>query len=296
MRQISPALLAHLASGATTLCHCWRLALRDSAVLGFTDHDTDLTVNGTVYLARTGLDSSQAETSLGFAVGGSEVAGAFVAGILTENDLANGRYDGATAETWLVNWGDVSQRLLLDIGTIGQVKRSEFAFTAEVRTLAHEFDQERGRYFQSGCSADLGDARCGFAVTGAAYAVQGAIAATDGRLSLSAALGGYADGWFTGGKLVFASGANAGAQASVKQHSVTAAGATLTLWQRLAQPLAAGDAFSVSAGCDKYFSTCLNKFGNSVNFRGFPHMPGNDHVLAYPAQGDSALDGGSLQR
>ena len=292
MRAIDPGLLAHLASGATSLCHCWRVVLRDGTVLGFTDHDTDLNLAGTLYLARTGLDGTQAEASLGFAVGGSEIAGAFVAGILTETDLANGRYDSATVEIWLVNWANTSQRLLLDMGTIGQVRRSEFAFTAEVRTLAHEFDQERGRLYQAGCFADLGDARCGVSLAGPAFTAQAVVASTDGRATLGAALGAYADGWFTGGKLAFTSGANSGAQVAVKQHS----GGQLALWQPMAQPIAIGDSFTVSAGCDKYFTTCQSKFANQLNFRGFPHMPGNDHVLAYPAQGDPSLDGGSMQR
>jgi len=30
-----------------------------------------------------------------------------------------------------------------------------------------------------------------------------------------------------------------------------------------------------------------------VNFRGFPHMPGNDFALSYPMPGD-ANDGGGL--
>jgi hypothetical protein len=38
------------------------------------------------------------------------------------------------------------------------------------------------------------------------------------------------------------------------------------------------------------------KFDNIANFRGFPHMPGNDVVTSYPAQGDANMDGGSLFR
>ncbi|MEL7480947.1 MAG: DUF2163 domain-containing protein [Pseudomonadota bacterium] len=35
--------------------------------------------------------------------------------------------------------------------------------------------------------------------------------------------------------------------------------------------------------CDQRFSTCVERFSNAENFRGFPHMPGNDAVLAGPA-------------
>ena len=46
-------------------------------------------------------------------------------------------------------------------------------------------------------------------------------------------------------------------------------------------------------GCDRRLSTCRDRFANVPNFRGFPHIPGNDFVLKYPRSGD-ALDGGAL--
>lgn len=35
--------------------------------------------------------------------------------------------------------------------------------------------------------------------------------------------------------------------------------------------------------CDHRFETCRDVFGNAENFRGFPHLPGADFVLAGPA-------------
>lgn len=46
-------------------------------------------------------------------------------------------------------------------------------------------------------------------------------------------------------------------------------------------------------GCDRQLATCRDRFANVVNFRGFPHIPGNDFVLRYP-KADDALDGGAL--
>lgn len=34
--------------------------------------------------------------------------------------------------------------------------------------------------------------------------------------------------------------------------------------------------------CDKRFATCRDVFANAENFRGFPHMPGNDAVISGP--------------
>ena len=46
-------------------------------------------------------------------------------------------------------------------------------------------------------------------------------------------------------------------------------------------------------GCDRQLRTCRERFDNVVNFRGFPHIPGNDFVMRYP-RADDALDGGAL--
>ena len=294
MRTLSPAFAAHLAGGATNLCRCWKLLRRDGVALGFTDHDADLLISGLTYAARTGLEASEAEAALGFAVGGGSVSGALIADALNEIDLSGGAYDGATIETWLVNWSDVSQTLLLDIGAIGEVRRNDHAFQAEVRGLAHLLDQERGRIYQAACSADLGDARCGVALAGLTAAAQ--VLTTDGHITLTAALGALAAGWFVNGALKFTSGANAGLSAQVKEHRTDGVTSTLSLWTPLVKPLAAGDLFAITAGCNKRFDTCRDKFANTINFRGFPHMPGNDHVLGYVVNADSSYDGGSTAR
>jgi uncharacterized phage protein (TIGR02218 family) len=51
----------------------------------------------------------------------------------------------------------------------------------------------------------------------------------------------------------------------------------------------------VTAGCDKRFETCRTKFANAVNFRGFPHLPGNDFVVAYAVPGEPGHDGSPLR-
>ena len=52
--------------------------------------------------------------------------------------------------------------------------------------------------------------------------------------------------------------------------------------------IATGDGFFIPAGCDKQFATCGAKFGNGVNFRGFPSIPGDDTIVRYPTQGDGS--------
>ncbi|RDJ22989.1 DUF2163 domain-containing protein [Bosea caraganae] len=293
MRQIPNALAAHLEGGATTLCRCWSLTRRDGQVLGFTDHDRDLVFDGITYAATTGLEAAESAAELGFAIGGGEVAGAFAAIGLNEADLARGLYDDARVAIWLVNWADIAQRVLLETGFVGEIRRSDLAFTAEVRGLAKAFDDERGRLYMRSCSADLGDIRCGVAL-GTFNAV---VASTDGRIGLTApSLAGHGDGHFTGGRLIFTSGANLGFASEVKSHADAGGVGAIQLWQAPPGSIAPGDAFSLTPGCDKSFAICQAKFANGINFRGFPHIPGNDFVIGGVRPGDGALDGGSLFR
>jgi uncharacterized phage protein (TIGR02218 family) len=296
MRTLSSGLAAHVAGEATTLCRCWSLTRRDGAVLGFTDHDRDLSFGSILFRANAGLEAAEASSELGFATSGGEVLGALAATGLSEADLSRGLYDDARVALWLVNWADPGQRTLLETGFVGEVKRSDGNFTAEVRGLGKAFDEERGRLYTASCSADLGDARCGVTPSSSTATV----AATDGRLAITApALSGYGDGYLTGGRLVFTTGGNAGFITEIRNHRVDGATVALLLWQAAPQPIAPGDAFTAQAGCDKRFATCLGKFGNGVNFRGFPHLPGNDFIIAGVGAGNPGagpFDGGSLFR
>ena len=291
MRDIPSAFAAHLAGGVTTLCRCWSLRRQDGVALGFTDHDRDLTLAGLVHAARTGLEAAEASAESGFAVSGGDVAGALSSLGLTEADIAGGLYDGATVETWLVDWTNPETRLLLDVGTIGEVRREGDAFVAELRGLAHRLGAERGRTFRATCGADLGDGRC--RVDLAAWRTTGRVTGLPEPATLGVTLaGGFADGLFTGGTLTWTEGANAGLKADVRLQL----GTLLELWTVPPRPAAVGDAFSLTAGCDKRLATCRDRFANAVNFQGFPHMPGNDAVMRAVPGSEPVLDGGSLFR
>jgi uncharacterized phage protein (TIGR02218 family) len=286
VRSIPPALQAKLDSGVTTLARCWIIARRDGVTMGFTDHDDDLVIDGVTCHAGTGLTSSEATARLGLQVDGSEIAGALADESLAEHDLAVGHYDAAEVTVHLVDWSEPSLRILLAKGVLGEVRREGAAFTAELRSLAHRLNEESGRLYTATCSADLGDARCAVDLGNAAFHGSGAVASLAGASAFRASgLGSFADGWFTGGKLTFVDGDNAGFAVEVKTHRVALDGVLIELWQQAPEPIAVSDTFAVTAGCDKRFSTCRDRFANAVNFRGFPHIPGNDFVISYPVPG-----------
>jgi uncharacterized phage protein (TIGR02218 family) len=287
MKSLTPALQSHLDTGTSTLAWCWRLARNDGTRFGFTDHDRDLAFDGTTFEAATGFTASEIKDALGLSVDNLEVSSALKSDRLSEDDLAAGLYDDAEVEIWRVNWADTSQRVLMRAGSLGEVSRAGSAFTAEVRGLAHYLQQPKGRLYQSGCDADLGDGRCGIDLDDPAFRGTGTVlAAASTRRFTASGLAAFASGWFTRGLVTFTSGANAGRAQEVKQHILAGSTATIELWQPMALAIAPADTFTVTAGCDKQFATCQAKFANAVNFRGFPHMPGPDYVLAVAKPGE----------
>lgn len=289
MKSLPPSLSAHLQSGATTLCWCWRLTRRDGTIQGFTDHDRDVAFDSTTFEAAAGFTASDMKDQLGLSVDNVEVSGAISSDRLAEADLRAGLYDSAKVEIFRVNWQDAEQRVLMRTGTLGEVRRAGGAFAAEVRGLVDALQQPKGRLYQYACDVDLGDARCGVNLEQPAFKASGAIATVLSDRSFTAGgISGFAPGWCTRGLLRFTSGPAQNQALEVKAHRIAAGVVTVELWQAPRLPMSPGQTFTITAGCDKALETCRAKFANAVNFRGFPHMPGNDFVLAIARPGRSA--------
>jgi uncharacterized phage protein (TIGR02218 family) len=281
MRSLAKGLQEHLDERATTLCWCWKLIDNNGASLGFTDHDETLEFDGALFEASSGFTATELQSSLGLNIDNLDAAGALQSNRLAEEDLRSGRFDNAVVELWLVNWRDVSQRLLMRKGNLGEITRSAQAFTAEIRGLAHHLNQPMGRIYQYGCDASLGDERCAVDLSSALYRATATVAESESNSRfIVTGIETYEEGWFARGRLVWTTGANRGRSMEVRSHRDQ----TVDLWQPMASAIAVGDELVLTAGCDKQFSTCRSKFANALNFRGHPHMPGNDFVLSYASR------------
>ncbi|MEM1428781.1 MAG: DUF2163 domain-containing protein [Pseudomonadota bacterium] len=290
------ALFGHLAEGATTVCRAWGMERADGERLGFTDHDRDLSFEGWTFRAGTGLTAGMLTQTTGLSVDNIEAEGALTDEAITESDIAAGRYDGAQVTSWLVNWRDTGQRMVLFRGSIGEVTRSGGAFRADLRGLSEELNQPRERVYQRPCAAILGDAACGVDLADPAYSAEVAVVeVAAARQFRFAGLGGYNADWFERGRLRVLGGAAAGLVGQIKIDRERNGFREIELWQDLRAPVAVGDLVRLEAGCDKRMATCRAKFGNAVNYRGFPHIPGDDWITSYPRAGQTH-DGSSYLR
>lgn len=294
MREIDENLIAALEAGCSTLARCWLLERRDGLTLGFTDHDEPLSFDGVDFEPESGFARTALERGLGLAPGNMEAAGALRSDAVTEADLERGLYDGATIRQWLVDWTNADARALMFVGTIGEVRRGALGFECEIEGLAEPLNRPLGRVFMRSCDAALGDGRCTKVLSGD---LLGAGAVTEVRDDRTFVVSGIwqEDGWFSLGRLSWTGGDNAGLSASVHSHGIRSFLHVITLWSAPPAPVQVGDAFDIAAGCDKTAETCRAKFDNILNFRGFPHLPGEDWATGYPTRSETH-DGGSLFR
>jgi uncharacterized phage protein (TIGR02218 family) len=288
------ALADHLGREVTTVCHCWRLTRADGEVTGYADHDRMLSVDGTSFQPDSGFSASEAKDSLGLSVDTVDVEGALSSERIADEDIAAGLYDGARVETFLVNWRAPEQFALTRTATIGKIVRRDDGFVAELESLTRALDQQNGRYVTRLCDAELGDARCTVPLGQPALSGAGGVVAIGPPETIQVSgLDAFASGWFARGVLTWTAGARNGRSERIVDHHVEGGAVTVTLQAVAGPAIEVDDTFSIVAGCDKSFATCKAKFGNAVNFRGFPHLPGNDAAYGYVVDSGN-FDGGPV--
>ncbi|MBO9455903.1 DUF2163 domain-containing protein [Paracoccus sp. R12_1] len=271
----------------TTICRAWAIQRRDSVVLGFTDHDARLEFDGILFRPDHGMSARALVQGSGLSVDNSEAAGALSDDAITERDLLAGLWDGATLRMWEVDWNDPRERTLIFAGSLGEVSRGNGAFRAELRGLSEPLNAAQGRVYHPRCSARLGDGCCKLDLTDDRWRETVAVEGLDeGRILRFASFGNFTNGWFERGSLLVLDGPAKGLGGVVKNDiSLSGGGREIELWQAMAILPRVGDRLRLTTGCDKRADTCQKKFANFLNFRGFPHLPSEDWLMAPGAEG-----------
>jgi uncharacterized phage protein (TIGR02218 family) len=269
-------MLDFLQHDLTTAALCWRLERRDGVGLGFTTHDRDLLIDGLAYRAAPGMLPSAVSVSGGFDADNVDVKGALSSGAITAEDLRAGRWDGATVAIFMTDWmAPGAERLHVARGTLGEVSLAGEGFTAELKGPTAVLDAPVVEQTSPGCRAALGDKRCRVDM-GGRVRVTRLVALEDERVVTVEAAEPSANAYGYG-RLRWIGGRNSGLVSDVRM----SAGQALTLREAPAFVPAAGDLVELSQGCDLRFETCVARFGNGVNFRGEPHLPGMDLLTRY---------------
>ena len=257
-----------------TIALCWRVERRDGVTIGLTAHDRDLVIDGLVYRAAPGMTPSAVTRSASLDADSMDVTGALTHSAISEADLLAGRWDGARVSLFATDWTDPAEQVPLGDGVIGAVEIQGDALTAELRGAAASLERPVVEETSPECRAELGDARCRVAMAGRRRFAR--VVAMDGAVLTLDAVEPVANGW-GGGRLRWFTGANSGLEDAVARSD----GAVVTL-RRAPRFEGVGASVEIVEGCDKSIATCAARFGNAVNFRGEPWLPGVDLLTRYP--------------
>lgn len=258
----------------TSLALCWRLERSDGAGIAVTSHDTPLTHDQIAHSPATGIVPAAVTRSLGLEPHSSEISAALSVNSLDETDLALGRWDGARGRLTAVDWPNTAMAgIELLTGELGNVAIDGDSFSAELRGAATKLDAPVCPATSAECRAQFGDKSCRVDLAGRTRAAT-VIAASYGLLTLEQSV----DSNFVLGRLRYLSGTNCGIATTI----VAVAGNQVTVRDLPRAPVEVGCRIEIREGCDKRFQTCVERFANAINFRGEPHLPGNDLLTRYP--------------
>lgn len=280
MKATPVALRTHMEQGTTTLAHIVKLTRRDGFVLTVAlDHDRPIVFEGLVYQPAFGMVPSDLETSGNLSVDNMNAKGALMALGIAEADIAAGLWDLCEVRVMRVNWMDPATGAeKLKRGWFGEISVGRDSFNNEVRGITQKLQQTIGEVVSASCKAVLFDSRCKIVDTEGAWKFSGvAVTGVTSPRQLAASALGQAAGFFDAGKVTWTTGANAGLSMEIRAHT---AGGAIELQEPMPYPVAVEDTFTIWAGCLKRATEdCTAKFNNIINFRGFPHVPGQDQMF-----------------
>lgn len=276
MKTASAATLLLLAGNQFYLAELYTITLSSGVVLRYTDADGSIIYGGNTYTCNAPLMSRdklkivvgvQADT---VAITMKAAPANLINGIPFPQFAANGGFDGALVQIdrcYMATYGDTSAGVVnMFSGMVIEVSpsRTEVVLHAGSNLQLLNIAMPRNLY-TPGCTHSIYDSECG-AVKASFGSASSFSSGTTSVINCGLI---QAAKWFDNGTITFSSGANAGAQRTVKSYTV----GVLILALPLATTPTAGDTFTAYAGCNKSQTDCVNKFNRLVSFRGFPFVP-----------------------
>ena len=270
MRTIPTDLYNEIQEG--NICNVMKITLQDGTVYGYTDHDEIVTVDGVDYNPAPGLQKVKMTMTSTSEVSNQELASAWVDA--PEEDLKAGAFDSAEIVVGWASWVNPQfGSFIVFSGKLGEISWTDAGFKADIFSAMKALEQNIGEVFTANCrhvlfSVDgpstIGACRVdptGFVTTGTITSV------ITNRWKFGTSVTDTTSK-YANGKLTFTSGNNSGTSYVVKVQNT----GEIELFLPTSFITQVGDAFTLTAGCDKTLATCKAKFNNVVNFGGFPHI------------------------
>lgn len=285
MKTISGAFMTMLQTSAQlVMADLYTITLASGTVLRYTSAQQSIVYGGNTYTAAY-LDNApsfkrgQTKVSIGLNADDLEIDILFDAQTRILNQLpasfaAAGGFDGAIVKVdkaLAPDWTNPTVNGVVNLftGIVAEAKcdaqRVSLTVNSMLRVLNVAFPRN---YFTPQDNNAAFDAASG--LSPATYAVNGTVSGTPTTTAFNSNCTQASD-YFALGYVVWNTGANAGLKSLVKAYSQTSGAFTLVYPLPVAP--SSGDTFTAYPGYDRTLATCIAKFNNKANFRGFPFVP-----------------------
>lgn len=261
-----------------TVATYWRILRRDGVTLGFSTHDRDLWFDNVNHSAAPGMMPAAIRRTSGLDDDSAEISGAITHEAISGLDLQSGRFDGARVVVGVVDWETMEHQPLYH-GEIGTVSQETNGFVAQLESSKADLARDPVPRTSPTCRAEFCGKEC--ALSSARFSHEASLLTHDLDSNLVHLATALDLDLLLGGSLRWMDGPYAGLTMTIIGRS----GSFLMLDHPLDQPLTGGLRVVLREGCDHTLDTCSSRFGNAINFRGEPFLPGNDLVVRYGVAG-----------
>ena len=282
MRNLKPALVAHLQTGVTSTALLYKFILADGRVFGCASIDRDVEFDGLIYHAQNGVDKSIIASDTSFSVDNGEGYSLYSTDIpgITAAMALRGELDGAEFEIYLCNYFDVDNTAsLMDAGDVGEVKTVQnTVFIPELLSYMMRLRQSIGHVDSRTCRAVFGtDANsqtgCGVDADALWQAAAVASAAADEPKTTFLAVDistvpTVVPRW----RVRWTSGDNVSSRLYQVESLDTVSG-QITLLEPLPFAVQPGDEFDIRPDCDHLPASCKHYGNYQLNFKGEDLIP-----------------------
>ncbi len=263
-----------ITSNVTTIAYCWLIKLKNGAQYGFTDYSHEISFDNVVFDPRGIIKNSAIQSDTSIAADNFEIHGMIDHAVITKEDVLSGLYDQAYVEFSAVDYLYPENRAILKSGYVNQIRIVDDKFYFNIVGLIDRAKCTVSKCYSETCRAKFADVECG--VDKNSHLIKGVIAQIISQDKVKVKFTDESSkyrGLFHNAKMDISSGAG-----EVKMIVSGFNNNIATFYQNIPEDIKQGDSFVLYPECNKSFQACVEIFNNAINFRGEPHVPGQDEI------------------
>lgn len=250
------------------LCHCYEILRKDGLVQLFTDLDVPVTIGTKTFTPAVDISNSALEVSSGFKENSRELTGIISSDFISDEDIIAGMYDDAPIWEYIYDFEN-EEVIKRNAYWVRNKTYTGSTWQLDIIALSSWLTETQDAVISRTCEFELySENEC--RVASSLYKQDRVIDSVTSQVEIVLQGTAEADNYFAYGYVE-------NPYEKVDVHSNT--GNTIRLVQPPKVSFSPGDTIKIYPGCDGSFTTCRNKFNNSINFGGAPHIIGNDAML-----------------